>query len=380
MSSAPHPVLFLIQHLDQGGTERHFHDLVTSVDRRLIEPHVIHFADPEGLMARELAARPDLPTRYLPVSRAYSPTAALAGARLARTIARHRVACLVTFHFVADFISTIAAQLSRTPVISSRRDMGFTRTPRQLRAGRLLARGVSRYIAVSDAVRQAVARDEGVNPGRIEVIYNGIDLDAFVDHPYARQAERARLGIPAEALVVGCVANFNPVKRHQTLIEAFARLRAARSEADPPLRLLLAGTGPLREALENQVAALDLERAVVFAGLSHDVRRELCASDLFVLPSETEGFSNAIVQAMALGLPVVACRVGGNPEAVVQGETGLLVEPRDPEAMARALGRLLGDAGLRGRLGQAGARRARQQFRFETMIRRTEGLIGRVIG
>lgn len=380
MSSTPYPVLFLIQHLDQGGTERHFHDLVLGLDHQTIRPLVMHFGDRDGLMARALAARPEVPTRFVPVSRAYSPSAAMAGARVARTILRRRVACVVTFHFVADFIGTTAARLTRTPVISSRRDMGFTRTTRQLRLGRHLSRGVARYIAVSGAVKAAVVRDEGVDPHRVTVIHNGIDLTRYADHGLSRAAERVRLGLPDDAVVVGSVANFNPVKGHVTLVEAFARLVTARGDQGPPVWLVLAGDGPLREVIERRIAALGLQDRVVLAGLSHDARRELLASDVFVLPSETEGFSNAIVQAMALARPVVACDVGGNPEAVAAGETGLLVPARDPEAMARALELLVADPGARKRMGEAGARRAREMFRFDTMVARTQGLITEVIG
>jgi len=371
-------VLFMIQHLNQGGTEEHFGDLVRGVDRARIEPHVIHFNDRDGAVARALATCPGLKKTFIPVGKAYDASGLRAIWQVRRYLRRERIAAVVTFHFVADFIGTLAAWgRSGAAVISSRRDVGFTRTARQLRVGRWLGRGVDRYIAVSEAVRAAIERDERIAPGRTSVIYNGIDFAELDAQRWDVAAERSRLGIAPDEVLIGCVANFNPVKGHLTLIEAFARLRPLCP--DVPLRLLLAGDGPLRAAIEAKISALGLAGAVILVGNSRQVTREFQISDVVVLASETEGFSNSLVQAMALGKPVVACRVGGNPEAVADEQTGLLVAPKNPAALAGALARLARDPALRRRLGEAGRARARECFTRRQMLERTQELILRVI-
>ncbi len=370
MPRSPLPVLFMVQHLDSGGTEHHFHDLVTRLDRDLIAPHVI-YCEP-GIVSRQLEALDWLPVTRIPLTRAYDWSGLRAALRVRRYLRRHAIGAVVAFHFVADFLAVLAAWPGPLPVISSRRDMGFTRTSRQIRIGRWMQPRIHRYIAVSGAVAEAVARDEAVPPGKISVIHNGIDLDRLHREKGDAAAERARLGIAPGELVIGCAATFNPVKRHDLLLEAFARLRRA---GGPPVRLLLAGDGPLAGEIAARRRALGLERAVLMVGRSPRVARELNAADIVALASETEGFSNAIIQAMALGRPVVACRVGGNPEAVHDGATGLLVPPNDPAAFAAALERLVADEPLRREMGRRAAELAAARFSLQAMVERTQSLI-----
>ena len=370
------PVLFLIQHLDIGGTEHHLLDLVAGLDGARLEPHVIHFNNREGKVARLMDAQPGVLKSFIPVSRAYAPSGWRAAWAVRRYVRRRRIAAVVTYHFVADWIGALAT-LGGPPLVSSRRDTGFTRTSRQIQAGRLMRGAFDRYIAVSEAVAAAVAREERVDPARIEVIYNGVDLELLARAPWDRAAERARLDIAPEEIVIGCVANFNPVKRHEDLIAAFARARDLSGGA--PLRLLLAGTGPRQEEAKAAIARAGLRGAVSLVGQSADVTREILMSDIVALASETEGFSNSIVQAMALARPVVACAAGGNPEAVEDGATGLLVPPRDVEAFAAALTRLARDANLRAAMGQRGARRARARFSRRAMLEQTITLIERLV-
>ncbi len=370
----PIPILLMIQHLSNGGTERHFHDLARSLDPVRFAPHVIHFGD--GEMAERLRRHGRFPVNFMPLERATRPPVLAAAWRVRRYIAHHQIALVVTFHFVADFVGVLAGIGGGPPIIQSRRDMGFTRTSRQIAIGRRIDRRIARYIAVSDAVRHAIHEQEGVALEKIEVIHNGTDLAALTAQSWDLAAERAELGIGGGDIVIGCVANMNPVKGHLTLVEAFARLRRERPEL--PLRLLLAGDGPMRAEVLARAKALGLGESCVWVGQSQAVAREFQLADVIVLPSETEGFSNTIVEAMAFRRPVVACDVGGNPEAVRDGETGLLVPPRDPEAMAGAIGRLAADADLRARMGEAGARLAAERFTIGRMMRDMERLFERV--
>ena len=188
---------------------------------------------------------------------------------------------------------------------------------------------------------------------------------------------RRSCGFPDGELVVLTVASLTPVKDHAGLLEAAARLR---TQSAVPFRLLFVGEGALRSELERRVGELGLTRHVDMPGASDRVPDLLAAADVFVLPSHLEGMSNAILEAMASGLPVVAKAVGGNPELVVDGETGLLCRPGDPESMAAAIGRLLQDASLRRRMGEAARKRAVETFSIDAMLRNYADYYRRVVG
>jgi glycosyltransferase involved in cell wall biosynthesis len=169
------------------------------------------------------------------------------------------------------------------------------------------------------------------------------------------------LGIAPEALVVACVGGLDPVKNHAVLIEAFARVLAQR----PDGALLLIGDGPIRNDLERQAAPLG--DRVRFLGHRDDVPDLLRAADVYAQVSQTEGFSNAVLQAMATALPVLVTAVGGNVELVTE-QTGRLVAPGDVEATARALAALMDDPALRRRLGEAARRRVVEQGSQQAMV------------
>lgn len=222
----------------------------------------------------------------------------------------------------------------------------------------LYGAGLDRVVAISEAVRAELLA-LGVPAARIRLIPSGIDLERFRPlaeaSAEARLEARARLGVAPGERVVGSAASLHPRKGQDVLIRAAARL------ATPPL-LLLAGTGPARAGLEALAARLGVQARVRFLGQVEPVEPLLAALDLFCLPSRKEGLGVAALEAMAAGLPVVASAVGGLAESVLPEETGLLVPPDDPEALARALERLLADAGLRERMGRAGGARVGERY------------------
>lgn len=372
------PILLLIEHLSDGGSERHLHDVANLIDLGRFEPHVIYFEG--GIMSERLAANAGVRLLRLPPMK---KTASLAFARtllLLRNYARkNRIRVMVTFHFLSDLLGAATAlTLPGLILISSRRDMGITRTRRQRQLMRLLGFRFDRYIAVSQAVKVATARQEGVPESKIRVIYNGTDFDDLLQKKWDRGAERRALGIGADEIVIGCVANFNPFKGHQTLIEAFDRLceRLPGSQ----LRLLLAGDGPLREVIEKEIVGRGLSTRVSLVGHSPDPTKEFLIADIVVSPSATEGFSNTIIEAMAFGKPVVATAVGGTPEAVEDGVNGLLVPPGDPNRLAEALATLITERDLAGKLGARASHDVRGRFGCGQMIQAIEQLIADAIG
>jgi glycosyltransferase involved in cell wall biosynthesis len=206
----------------------------------------------------------------------------------------------------------------------------------------------------------------GIPPSRFEVLYNCVDCRRFA--PGAQRADlRRTLGFADDELVILTVASLTPVKGHAALLEAAARVLAGTR-----LRLcfLWLGEGGERARLEARVRELGIGARVSLPGSCDGVPQYLAAADLFVLPSALEGMSNAILEAMASGLPVVAHAVGGNPELVDHGRSGLLVPAGDPAALAAAIERLLHHDAERRAMGSAARRRAEQIFSLEAMLKR----------
>lgn len=245
-------------------------------------------------------------------------------------------------------------------------------TPRERLALRMGLSRTAQIIAVSEAVAASVAEAAPGATRRVRVIQNGIDLAQFSrqQDPAQQVATRESLGFPLGASVVVCVARLSPEKNIGTLLEAIARL----APSMPALRLLLVGDGPWRPTLEHQSRMLGIAERVCFAGRRTEIPDLLEASDLFCLPSRTEGLGIAVIEAMAAGLPTVVSRIGGLPEVVDEGVTGLLVTPGDCGALAEALALLLSDSPRAAQMGEAGRRRAIKCFDSRAMVTATQAV------
>lgn len=236
---------------------------------------------------------------------------------------------------------------------------GANRLRRRVR--RALAPLVSQFVTVSRDLNRWLVEDVRVPARKVRTIYNGVDTDRFA--PGDREAARRALDIPPGWGVVGTVGRLDPVKDQAGLIRAFAVASAQR-----PSVLLIVGDGPLRAELDALGRGLGLADRVRLLGDRQDVAQILRALDCFALPSVGEGISNAILEAMATALPVVATRVGGNVELVEDGETGLLVEVGQPEALVRALECYLGDSGIARKHGAAARVRVEREFGLARML------------
>ncbi|HBO43929.1 MAG TPA: glycogen synthase [Planctomycetaceae bacterium] len=224
--------------------------------------------------------------------------------------------------------------------------------------GRMGARHAKTFVCVSHDTARHVLRHRIVAKRKIQVIYNGIDVEHFRQACGERDSVRAELGISNAACVVGTVGRLSEVKRQDVLIRAFAHVRHTMPES----RLLLVGDGPARAELGRLVESLGLVDHVIFAGYRADRERCLAAMDVFALTSDSEGTPLSLLEAWAAGLPVAVTEVGGLPELVKDGVTGMIVPPREPETLATALLCVLSDGGLRRRLSEAGGREARSRF------------------
>jgi len=281
--------------------------------------------------------------------------------RLAHFCRQQNVRLIHAHQYGPFFYAELASRLAhRVPVLFTEhgRDYPDYRRSKRVLANRLLLRRRDRVVAVGQHVRNALVKNEGLNRDRVTVIYNGIDCQAYNPVPRQRAETRAGWGLDDSHLAIIQVARLNRLKNQATALRAMSMLTANYPQA----RLVLVGDGEERSTLEQLTDSLQLRSQVIFAGMQKDVPRMLSAADLFLLSSVSEGIPLTLLEAMAAGLACVATRVGGIPEVIVNGVTGLLAEPSDPNALAGKLSTLLGDAELRSQFGTAGAARVRRSF------------------
>ncbi len=269
---------------------------------------------------------------------------------------------------MAALALSMSTQLDKPPLVAARR-VDFHIKGNSL--SRWKYRQVDCFICASEAIRKMLVAD-GVPPVRAVTIHEGIDLGHIEAAPAANL--HAELWLPRHAPIVGNVAALVPHKGQRHLIEAAAIV----VKRVPDARFVIAGEGELRPALERQIKDHHLEKHVFLTGFRPDVVSVHKAFDIFVMSSVTEGLGTSLLDAMACGKPVVATTAGGMPEVVKDGQTGILVPPRDHEAMAHAIIRLLSDATARRAMGAAGEARARVYFSAERMVQDTFEVYRRV--
>jgi glycosyltransferase involved in cell wall biosynthesis len=241
---------------------------------------------------------------------------------------------------------------------------------------RTLARGTDAIVTISERQRDDVVQRFHIAPAaKVTVIPLGLELDDLlaIDRPIREW--RTELGWTEDAFVVGFVGRFVPVKDVPTLLHAFAAFVTSVSQA----RLLLVGDGECRDQIEGTAQSLGIVRLVRFAGWQHDLRRVYGAMDVVALTSKNEGTPVAIIEALAAGRAVVATRVGGVPDVIQDGQTGLLVPPGDPIALAGALERMAREPALRARLAAAGRRSVADRFGRQRLVRDMDALYQRLL-
>ena len=359
----PVPVLLLVRELGIGGGERDLTKIATHLERERFEPHVACFRR-EGLRTAELE-QAGVPILHLPVRSFRSPSAVREGRRLAAYIRRHGIRLVHAFDAPTNVFAIPLARALGVPAISSQlgsRELtgGFMR--QLLRVTDRLADAV---LVNCQALERHLVTDEKVPAGRIRLCYNGVDPAEF--HPAAGDRPEPLRGA---SLVIGTVCALRPEKRVDLLLEAFARVRAR--AANP--RLAVVGSGPLLGELQARSAALGLEECCVFEPALPRVAGWMRAMDIFVLPSSSEAFSNALLEAMACGCCPVGSQVGGTPELIQPGETGLLFPSGDAGALAARLEMLIRREELRRKLAAAAARSARERFSIDIAAARMSAI------
>ncbi|TMA90245.1 MAG: TIGR03088 family PEP-CTERM/XrtA system glycosyltransferase [Deltaproteobacteria bacterium] len=227
---------------------------------------------------------------------------------------------------------------------------------------------IHRYTAVSRNLADWLVNTVKVRRERVTQIYNGVESEKFRPRKGPREAVGPTGFCSSESFVVGTVGRMEPVKDQLTFVRAFIHLLREDADLRPRMRLILVGDGSLREQALDLLRQAQAERLAWLPGERRDIPEIMRAMDLFVLPSIREGISNTILEAMASGLPVIATDVGGNPELLAPGKTGMFVPPSDPISMARAIRSYFEDAEKRSEHGAAGRIRIENQFSMEAMV------------
>ncbi len=280
-------------------------------------------------------------------------------------------------HQYTPFFQSMIGRLSRwrTPIVFTEHGRHFpdSRSMKRVAVNRLLMRRRDRVIGVGASVRRALIANEGIAADRIEVIYNGVDLgpfEAVQDDSTLRREVRAELGVVDHEAVILQVARLNPLKDHLTAIAAVRKLRDSGVNA----RLVLAGEGEERQKIETAVREASLQHHVELLGARRDIPRLLSAADAFLLSSISEGIPLTLIEAMAAGVPVVSTDVGGIPEVIDHGSTGLLAPAHDAGRLARHLQRALTESAFRGSVIAAAQNKARERFSLDEMHRLYAGV------
>jgi glycosyltransferase involved in cell wall biosynthesis len=280
------------------------------------------------------------------------------------------------------FLARMAGWLTRTPSVYTPNALYFLRLPpggqRMAYVGleRLAGPFTTRFIAVSESERGVAIREKLVALEKIVVIPNGVEPEAFQRPAHARAHIRAELGIPLDAVVVGTAARLNAQKDPECLVRAMAEVvrRARRA-----VYLVWAGDGELADRVREIAREVDLAERCRFIGARSDIKSVMCAFDIAALTSRYEGLPYVLLEAMALGLPVVATDVVGTRDLVARGISGYLVPPASPHAVADALLRLVESESLRADLGQRGRAIVAERYTLDAMTRRLEALYGELV-
>lgn len=374
MSGAPPLIAHVIHRLDYGGLEN---GLVNLVDRLPAERyrHAIVCLSGFNPEFRSRIRRPDVEV----ISIDKQPGKDFgAYARTWRVLRRMRPAIVHTRNLGTVDVQWVAAAAGVRRRVHGEHGWEASdangSNPKSLRIRRACRPVIHRFVPMSRDIARWLENSVGVDPSRIRQLYSGVDVVRFKPTP-ANAGPGAGDG-DGRTITLGTVGRLDPVKNHASLLTAFAALR----ERHPRLGLIIVGDGPLRGALEARAADLGVASQVTFTGARNDTPDLMKGFDVFVLPSVNEGVSNTILEAMATGLPVVATRVGGNPELVADGVTGRLYEPGNPAALQEALLPYLTDPALRGAHGAAARERVVQNFSLDSMVTRYLSLYDELMG
>ncbi len=293
--------------------------------------------------------------------------------KLARVLKENRIDILHCHAHKATVYGTIAAALAGTPVVLAHvHGLGRSRNLRRKLMNLLLFRKIDKLICVANGVRDDVLSNNWrLSPGKLSVLENSVDYGRFADVSISKASAKRMLDVPENAFVFGTAGRLAPTKGLPYLVEAFSKVKAQKPEA----HLVLLGDGPSRAELERQVSSLSCRDSIHFLGHRDGIEQLMRGFDVFVLSSVAEGMPRVILEAMAAGVPCICSRVGGIPEIISDESLGLLVPPRDSEALARAMLSVMDeDHDQCAKRVQEARERIREHYSHEVIARRLASL------
>ena len=359
--SAPVRVCFVIENLIPAGTELWTTRLIQHLDRRRVRPSLC-ILDGRREESRRLEPT-DCPVLRLGLAQLKTPRTLSAARRFLHFLSRQHVDVVQVHHADPTYFAVPLARWAGVPrIVQTKYDVGYWLRGGDLWLHRLIRRWVDATIANCQACRAASISQEGSPPAAVHIVDNGIPLDELLAIPCLQVADLQH------DVRVGMVANLRPIKDPATFLQAAQRIAAQHAQ----VTFHLAGQGPLYEPLQRLARQLQLDDRLTLHGHVEDTTSFLARTGIVVLCSRSEGLPHALLEAMAAGRAVVATRVGGNAELIEHGVSGLLVPPRDPAALADAIGSLLRDPRRAVRLGQAARRHVFPRYSLPAMSRRFE--------
>jgi sugar transferase (PEP-CTERM/EpsH1 system associated) len=353
-------VAYLIHRLRLGGLETVAVELANGLAPDRFETSVISFATPDPLQNHLQTSRVRLVALHK--SEGNDPAVIY---RLYRVLRELRPHIVQTHNWGTLLEGVVAARCAGVPIVVHAEHGTIQGGQWRLLIQRLLWRAVHKVLCVSQAHRQRLAAAVNFPSNDLLPILNGVDTATFTPRPADKETIRADLGWEVDPLYIGTVGNLRPVKNQALLLQAVQQVCARYSH----VRVVIIGDGPLRTQLIHLAEALGIHKQVRFLGARSEIPELLNAMDIFVLPSLSEGLPMSVLEAMSCGLPVVATRVGGMSEVVVDGQTGLLVASEDTQQLTRALETLVQQQDTRMTLGQQGRKRVMEHFSLHRMVR-----------
>ena len=360
-------IAYAIKAMIVGGTQTHLLQVLRLLDRNRFDPLLFCLRGEGELLdaVRSLGVPVITPAAHLSFKGLALPARIAA---LTRALRQQRVDVLHAYLLRANLVGTVSARLARVPVV-----MGSKRGCHERRGFELVGAKIGnwasdRVMVNAEAVRDFVHANEGCPRDKMVVIPSGVDTDRF--RPLPDGHFKARLGLLPERTVVGVVTRMRVRKGVEEFIRAIGRVRETR----PDVHAVIVGEVSLDESLQALVHTLKLEDHLTLLGRRSDMPEVLSAFDVFVLSSHDEGMSNAILEAMAMEKPVVATDVGGTGEVVRHGQSGLLVPPKDPAALAGAISEVLAQPARATEMGLLGRHVVEEGFSAHAMVRHMEQL------
>lgn len=361
-------ILFFIDILYAiGGTEKQLLELIKRLDPTRFECYVCPFRYTTYMLdrVRELGAE----VWPLRVKRMYGISGIRQAFSILFKIRRNRIDMVSSFHFIADTYGVLLAKLAGVPcIVSNRRDTGDHQHKEHARLIKWLDRFVDHYFAVGRAVAKHIHDDYGIRQNKISVLHNGIDIEATRKvNPASLDGLRKQYSLNGNGFVIGNISHVRPEKGYDVFFEAIRRVKPH----IPDLKVFAVGDGlpSEREMVRKLAHERGVSDLVIFTNYVSNPLDYIRLMDIACLtPIRNEGFSNALLEEMTLGKAIVATDVGANAEAIVNGESGLIIPPNNPDELTQAILKYYRDPKLRQRLGQAAVRRVENCFRIEKTI------------